>query len=120
MHEADRSPAGTPRADEAVFELLVGVPACAGGGQVAEHQLQGAGAGPGGGVGAVFVCGGRWLAMSLGGGGDLAAGGVGGQADQAQVEGGLAAVAGDLEHVVDPGGLGPGRGGWPGRPALLV
>ena len=93
---------GQAAGDELVAELVVGVPAWPGGAQVAEHQLQRSAhrVRDAAGVEVLVV-----LVRSpdrgdpVGGRGDLAGGRLR-QAEQPQVQGGAAAVAGDLEHVV--------------------
>ena len=101
VDEPDRV-AGHAAGGELAAELVVDVPAVAGGAEVAEHQLQGAAGRVGGAVGAeVFV-----VAMLSPDGGDPVrgrlglAGGVLGEAGEPQVQGCPASVAGDFEHVV--------------------
>ena len=101
VHEPDGLP-GQPACGELVAELVVDVPPRSGGAQVAEHELQRPAHRVRGPIGRlVFV-----VAVSfpdrgdpVGGRRDLAGNGLR-QADQPQVQGGAAAIAGDLEHVV--------------------
>jgi len=111
VHEPDGL-AGNPAGGEHLAELAVGVPPRSGGSQVAEHQLQR----PAHrvrsavrGLVLVVAVGVPDRADPAGGRGDLAGNGLR-QAGQAQVQGGAAAVAGDLEHVVVLRGDGPGGG----------
>src|SRR6266568_5999145 len=101
VHEPDGL-AGEPARGELLAELVVGVPSGSGCPQVAEHQLQRSAYRVGSAVGCLVLV----VAVGLpdrgdpaGGGGDLAGDRLR-QSDQAQVQGGTAAVAGDLEHLV--------------------
>ncbi len=109
VHEPDGL-AGNPAGGEHLAELAVGVPPRPWGSQVAEHQLQR----PAHRVRRAVRCLVLVVAVGVpdradpaGGRGDLAGHGLR-QAGQAQVQGGAAAVAGDLDHVVVLRRDGPG------------
>src|SRR5208337_3148889 len=101
VHEPDGVP-GYAAGGELVAEFVVDVPVVAGGADVAEDQLQAAADGGGLPVGAwvdVVAVGLPQVRDPGGCGADLAGDGHG-PAEEPQVQGGLAAVHADLEHVV--------------------